>query len=111
MEEKKHIVYMLSKFHCDLNPIERVWAQAKRYSKAYCNYSIRSLCNTIHPPLDSISLENIQNHFRKVKYYMFAYIEGIPRVSNLEKLVKIIKSQFCLIEEFLSTSKLLRFLF
>ncbi len=28
-EEKKHIVYMLPKYHCELNPIERVWAQAK----------------------------------------------------------------------------------
>ena len=80
-------MYMLSKFDCDLNPIERVWAQAKRYSKAYCNYSIRNLRNTIHPALDSISLQNIQNHFRIVKHYMFAYIEGIPWGSNLEKLV------------------------
>ena len=74
MEEKEHIVYMLPKFHCELNPIERVWVQAKRYSKAYCNYSIRGLRNTIHPALDSVTLENVQNHFRKVKHYMFAYI-------------------------------------
>ena len=39
-EEKGHVVYMLPKFHCELNLIEWVWAQAKRYSKAYCNYSI-----------------------------------------------------------------------
>ena len=44
MEDTEHIVYnfMLPKFHCELNLIERVWAQAKRYSKAYCNYSIES---------------------------------------------------------------------
>ena len=64
VEEKRHIVYMLPKFHCELNPIERVWAQAKKYLKAYCNYSIKSLHNTIHPALDSVSLENIQNNFR-----------------------------------------------
>ena len=29
-EEFGHIVY--PKFHCELNPIERVWAQAKRYA-------------------------------------------------------------------------------
>lgn len=50
-EEKGHVVYMLPKFHCELNPIERVWAQAKRYSKAYCNYSIVSLRKTIGPAL------------------------------------------------------------
>jgi len=43
VEEKGHIMYMLSKFHCELNPMERVWAQAKRYARAYCEYSIRVL--------------------------------------------------------------------
>ena len=54
MKDKEHIVYMLPKFHCELNPIdiERVWAQTKRYSKVYCNYSIGGLRNTIHPALD-----------------------------------------------------------
>ena len=42
-EEKKHIVYMLPKYHCELNPIECVWAQVKQYAKAYCKYSIISL--------------------------------------------------------------------
>jgi len=41
--DNKHIAYFLPKYHCELNPIERVWAQAKRYSKAYCKYSIVSL--------------------------------------------------------------------
>ena len=87
-EEKRHVVYLLPKFHCELNPIERVWAQAKRYSKAYCNYSIRSLRATIDPALDSVELENIQRHFRKVRHYMFAYLEGVPGGSKLEQLVK-----------------------
>lgn len=26
IEEKKHIAYMLPKYHCELNPIERLWA-------------------------------------------------------------------------------------
>ena len=72
IEDKEHIVYMLLKFHCELNPIEHMWAQGKRYLKAYCNYSIRGLCNTIHPALDSVTLENVQNHFRKVRHYTFA---------------------------------------
>ena len=43
VEEHSHLAYFLPKYHCELNPIERVWAQAKRYSKAYCKYSIVSL--------------------------------------------------------------------
>ena len=25
-------------YHCEVNPIERCWFQAKRYTRAYCNY-------------------------------------------------------------------------
>ena len=32
-DEFGHIVYMIPKFHCELNPIERVWAQAKTLCK------------------------------------------------------------------------------
>ena len=53
-----------SKMNADLM-IERVWAQAKRYSKAYCKYSIVSLRKTVVPALESVSLESIQKHFRK----------------------------------------------
>ena len=92
VEEKGHIMYMLPKFHCELNPIERVWAQAKRYARAYCKYSIKSLRNTVDPALDSVTMENVQNHFRKVRHYMFAYLEGLPGGSDLEKLVKKYKN-------------------
>ena len=95
-EENGHIVYMLPKYHCELNPIERVWAQAKRYTKAYCKYNIQSLRNNIVPALDTVTMENVHNHFRKIRHYMFAYLEGIPGGSDLENLVKkykqIIKS-------------------
>jgi hypothetical protein len=45
--EKGHIPAFLPKFHPELNPIERVWAQLKRYTKAHCKYSIQSLRNNI----------------------------------------------------------------
>ena len=78
-DEFGHIVYMIPmipKFHCELNPIERVWAQAKRYAKAHCKYNIQSLRNVIIPSLDVVTLDNIHNHFRKIRHYMFAYLEG-----------------------------------
>ena len=87
-EKYGHIVYMLPKYHCELNPIERVWAQAKRYTKAYCKYSLPSLRNMIIPAIDTVTLDNIQNYFRKSRHYMFAYLEGIPGGSDLEKQVK-----------------------
>ena len=86
IEEKGHVVYMLPKFHCELNPIERVWSQSKRYTKACCNYSIVRLRK-----LSSLPLK--QKIFRTtVKHYMFGYLEGLPGGSDLEKLVKVYKN-------------------
>ena len=39
LESKGYRALFLPKFYPELNPIERVWGQAKRYSKAHCNYS------------------------------------------------------------------------
>ena len=30
-QERDHRVIFIPKFHCELNPIERVWGEAKRY--------------------------------------------------------------------------------
>ena len=38
-----HTCVFIPKFHCELNPIERVWSQSKRYMRAYCDYTIGSL--------------------------------------------------------------------
>ena len=69
LEEKGCIMYMLLKFHCELNPIERVWAQLKRCTMAYCKYSIVSLQKLIIPVLETVTLENMQNYFRGSEAY------------------------------------------
>jgi transposase len=60
--EKGHIAIFLPKFHPELNPIERVWAQLKRYTKGHCKYSIQSLRKNIPDAYDTVTLEN---HFKK----------------------------------------------
>ena len=69
--EKSHILCFLPKFHPELNPIERVWALLKRFTKAHCKYSLSSLHKNIPLAYDSVTLDNIRNHFRKVRHYMF----------------------------------------
>ena len=86
--QKGHITVFLPKFHPELNPIERVWAQLKRYTKSHCKYSIQSLRKSIPDSYDSVSLENIQNHFRKVRHYMFGYLEGLTPGNQLEEALK-----------------------
>jgi hypothetical protein len=83
-KEKTHIEHFLNgrghcclpKFNCELNPIERCWAQAKRFTRSHCNYTIGSLRKNIHDGLDSVSVDNIQNHYRNVRHYMFGYLLG-----------------------------------
>ena len=41
--KRGHVPAFVPKFHPELNPIETVWAQLKRYTKAHCKYTIQSL--------------------------------------------------------------------
>ena len=91
LNNKGYACVFLPKFHCELNPIERVWAQAKRYTRAYCDYSIVGLRRNVPLALDTVTLENISNHYRKVRHYMFGYLQGLTGGSELEKQVKYMK--------------------
>ena len=86
--EKGHVPCFLPKFHPELNPIERVWAQLKRYTKAHCKLSLPSLRKNIPLAYDSVTLENIQNHFRKIRHYMFGYLEGLGPGQELDEALK-----------------------
>ena len=86
--EKGHIPIFLPKFHPELNPIERVWAQLKRYTKGHCKYTLPSLRKNIPLAYDSVTLENIQNHFRKVRHFMFGYLEGLAPGKELDQALQ-----------------------
>ena len=63
-------------FHPELNPIERCWATAKQYARAHCDYRFPSLQRVTSRALDSITLEEVRKHFRKVRDYHRAYMAG-----------------------------------
>ena len=63
-------------FHSELNPIERCWAKAKQYARAHCDYSFPSLQRIAEQALDSITLDQVRKHFRKVRDYHRAYMAG-----------------------------------
>ena len=37
VQEKGQRAIYLPKFHCELNPIERVWGEAKRFTRSHCD--------------------------------------------------------------------------
>ena len=92
LASKGHTALFLPKFHPEINPIERVWAQSKCYTKAYCKYTLPALRNTIPHGLDSVTVENIRNFHRKCRHYMYAYMEGHVAGGALENQVKKYKT-------------------
>ena len=85
---KGHICVFLPKFHPELNPIERVWAQLKRYTKGHSKYTLPSLRKNIPLAYDTVTLDNINNHFRKVQHFMFGYLEGLTPGAGLNEALK-----------------------
>ena len=111
LHARGHACMFLQKYHCEMNPIERCWAQAKRYTRAYCNYNITGLRQSIYPALDSVS---ITNYFRRAKNYMYGYLLGHQAGLTLEKLVANYSKEFKShrrISEVVTIKKILSFLF
>ena len=50
-------MFFLPKLHPELDPIERVWAQQKRFTKGHCKSIIPSLRKNIPLAYDTVSLE------------------------------------------------------
>ena len=87
-----HFTYFLPKFHCELNAIERVWAQAKVYSRAHTNFTLVKLRQIINPALDSVSVDLIRKYARKARDYEAAYRAGLNAGKGVEAAVKEYKS-------------------
>jgi hypothetical protein len=92
LEGLGYTVFFIPKFHCEFNPIERVWGQAKAYCKKYTNFTIGRLRNIIEPALDSVGTDLIRKYYRKSMEYEKAYKEGKKAGNEVEKAVKLYKS-------------------
>lgn len=92
LENRGHIVMFIPKFHCELNPIERVWGQAKVYTRAHTNFTLARLRQIIGPALDSVSVDLIRKYFSRVGEYERAYLEGKKAGKEVEQAAKVFKS-------------------
>ena len=86
------LVYFLTKLHCELNAIERVWTQAKVYCRAHTNFTLVKLRQIIYPASDSVTVNLIKKVSRKARDYEQAYREGYKAGRNVQKVVKLYKS-------------------
>ena len=92
LKDRGHIVFFLPKFHCELNTIERVWAQAKVFCRAHTNFTLVKLRQIINPALDSVTVDLIRKYARKARDYEMAYREGNKAGKSVEEAVKKYKS-------------------
>ena len=68
-----HRCVFIPKYHCELNPIERVWGHAKQYTRRHYDYTFAGLEKTIDPALD-VPVDLIRKYFRRVREYARGYI-------------------------------------
>ena len=92
LSNRGHVVMFIPKFHCELNPIERVWGQVKVYTRAHTNYTLVRLRQIVDPALDSVSTDLIRKFFRKACDYERVYIEGKAAGKEVEQAMKVLKS-------------------
>ena len=90
--DRGHHCIFIPKYHCELNPIERVWGHAKQYTCTHCDYSFPGLKRTIGPALNSVSTDLMRKYFRRVREYASAYREGHKAGPEVEKALKEYKS-------------------
>ena len=91
IEQRGHLCWFYPKFHCELNPIERVWCRAKQYTRQHCNGTIIRLRTAVREGLETATLDLIQKYFKTCRAYEQAYREGHTGYS-VEEAVKTYKS-------------------
>lgn len=87
-----HRVIFISKFHCELNPIEQCWGDAKHYTRQHCDYTFQGLERMIDKALNSVPVTLIRKYYPKVREIMRTYREGHTPGQELELALKCYKS-------------------
>ena len=91
VEARGHICMFIPKFHCELNPIERVWCHAKKHTRANCNGSIVRLRKLIPEGFETVTNEMIKKFFVTCRDFEKAYREG-HTTESVDAAVKQYKS-------------------
>lgn len=71
--KRGHIVKMLPKFHCELNPIEQFWASLKQYLRRNCTYSLQGLKVNIPLGVANVKLQTVQRYFLRMWRFIHMY--------------------------------------
>ena len=90
IEKSGHVCDFLPKFHCELSPIERVWAKSKRYVRDYADDTRQTMTKNVKKSflLDNLPSETVIRFFGKSMDYAVAYHKGDSVVSAIMAVKK-----------------------
>ena len=88
VQNRGHLCVFIPKYHCELNPIENVWNDAKRYCREKCGYNIASLRSNIPAGLDRVPLTRMRKYFNRCKRFREAYVSGDDAIEAYKRVKK-----------------------
>ena len=91
ISSRGHECLFLPKYHCELNPIERVWGRAKDHTRKSCKYNNAALRKHIDPALDTVFVDLIRKFFRKTRELVQAYAD-VHNCFTVDGAAKVYKS-------------------
>ncbi|KAI5832151.1 hypothetical protein K523DRAFT_414427 [Schizophyllum commune Tattone D] len=77
IEKRGHKCLFLPKFHCEFNPIEMVWGQAKTRFRKFSDGTFPTAQRLVPECLEKVTVDNIRRYFRHCYRYMSAYKIGL----------------------------------
>lgn len=80
LSNRGHTAIFLPKFHAELNPVELIWAKAKRFARDHSTLKMKQLRKML-PKALSVSLAELQSYFDHCSAWLSAYSKGMKYVA------------------------------
>lgn len=88
-----HMCMFLPKFHCELNPVERVFSVIKRFVRERCTYKMDGLTKNLSLALQCLNINQLRRFSHRCDRYIAAYSSGVPS-KDMEDVVKCMKKKY-----------------
>jgi len=80
LSSRGHVAIFLPKFHAELNPVELIWAKAKRFARDHNKLKMKHLRKML-PTALTVSLPELQSYFDHCSAWLSAYAKGLKYVA------------------------------
>ena len=77
VERAGHLADFYPKYHCELNFIERVWAETKGIVRKECLFNFPKMKTQVSETVKSIPIHHVRRYYRRAFRYLDAYYQGL----------------------------------